>query len=100
MTAAQTPLLDAPATLQDWQARAFERLQAARPRLHRYTLAQALDDALLGRVVRAFANQLLADAQAQAELAARAQRYGRPVMHNGFGYVAVAAPRPPKGRTP
>ena len=86
------PLIDAAVTPHDWQARAFERLQASRPRLHDRTLDQALADAVLGRVIRAFAAQLQRNAEAAAKREARAARFGTPVQFNGFGYVPVHKP--------
>ncbi len=80
-------LLGLGATDRDWQQRAWERLRDVRAKHHGWTLDQALAHETIGRVVRAFAAQLRAEAAASVAREARAARFGRQVVHNGFGFV-------------
>lgn len=87
-------LLDAPVTERDWQQRAWERLRDVRAKRASWTLDDALAHPIVGRVVRGLAAQLRNDAAVFEAAQRKAERFGHPVTHNGFGYRRVRIGRP------
>lgn len=94
---ASQALLDTPVTERDWQARAWERMRDIRATRCGWTLDDALAHPVIGRTVRAFAAQLAREHAQACERRERELRYGRKVIHTGYGY-RPARPTPQKGR--
>jgi hypothetical protein len=82
----QPQLVDTAVTERDWLARAWEHIRNGRPRYAALSLDQALEQPVLGRMLRAYAAQLQRDAAAAARTAERTARFGRRVQWTGYGY--------------